>query len=134
MRATAPARSANLLAVPPPPPDDRELPDFLDPHARPWPLPVRVVAGVAGTLLMMVGVLGVVLPVLPGVPFLLVAAFLLGKSSPDLRRAINDLERRAPAWLRRSLRWRRRGAPVAVAADPVPVGDGPDRRDRVSAR
>ncbi|MFO0931422.1 MAG: DUF454 family protein [Planctomycetota bacterium] len=110
-------------------PPDPEFCDFLDPHARPWPLPLRVVAGVVGTLLLMVGVLGVVLPVLPGVPFLLVAAFLLGRSSPDLRRWINDVERRAPGWLRRSLRWRRRAAPVAVVAD-----DGRDRRDDVSAR
>ena len=99
---------------------DPEFREFLDPHARPWALPVRVVAGVVGTLLLMVGVLGVVLPVLPGVPFLILAAFLLGRSSPDLRRAVNDLERRCPRWLRRALRWRGRAAPVPVVADDDP--------------
>jgi hypothetical protein len=99
------------------PRDPSDLPDLLDPDSRPWPLPLRVLAGVVGSLFLMVGFLGIIIPILPGVPFLLVAAFLLGGSSPDLRRAINDFERRCPAWLRRSLRWRRRAAPTPVPAD-----------------
>ena len=117
------------------PPDDPEFREFLDPHARPWALPIRVLAGVVGTLFLMVGVLGVVLPVLPGVPFLLVAAFLLGRSSPDLRRVVNDFERRCPRWLRRSLRWRGRPAAVPVVADDDPPGpDASSDDDRARRR
>lgn len=112
--ATRPAVPATIGGVRDDRPDDAELPEFLDPHARPWPLPLRVLAGVTGSLFLMVGFLGVVLPVLPGVPFLIVAAFLLGRSSPDLRRWVNDLDRRCPLWLRRAVRWRR-GRPVLVA-------------------
>lgn len=105
-----------------------DLPDLLDERARPWPLPARVLCGVGGSLFLMVGTLGIVLPILPGVPFLLLAAFLLGRSSPDLRRRVNELERRLPAWFRRALRPRRRARVPVVADDDRPDDERPDDR------
>lgn len=104
-----------------PGPVDDPLPDLLDEGAPPWPLPARVAAGVVGSLLLAVGLAGVVLPLLPGVPFLILAALLLGRSSPDLRRRVNALERRLPLGLRRCLR-PRRAAPAADASDDAGPG------------
>jgi len=88
-----------------------------------------VLAGVAGCLFLMLGFLGFVLPILPGVPFLIVAAFLLARSNADLCGRVNELERRLPTRLRYAMRLRRRPAPVPVEVT-TRDGDGDFDGDR----
>ena len=109
-----------------------DFPDFARPHG-----PGRgrsrsaCSCGVVGTPVPDVGDLGVVLPILPGVPFLLVAAFLLGRSSPDLRARVNDLERRCPRGC--AVRCAR-GRPAPVPVAPTSSRTGPRRRPTTIAR
>jgi uncharacterized membrane protein YbaN (DUF454 family) len=59
-----------------------------------------------GGLCLALGVIGIVLPVLPTTPFVLLAAFAFGKGSPRLRRWLEDNPRFGPA----IRNWERSGA------------------------
>lgn len=67
--------------APPPPPEDRWL----------LPAPLRPLAIVTGLLLSGLGVLGTVLPGMPGTVFLIGAAWLFSRSSPRFERWLLDL-------------------------------------------
>ncbi|WP_108788249.1 DUF454 family protein [Erythrobacter sp. Alg231-14] len=60
----------------------------------------------AGLLCVGLGAVGAVLPLLPTVPFLLLAAFCFARSNPDWERAILE----HPTWGPQVLNWRERRA------------------------
>jgi len=76
-------------------------------------LPMRIIWFVVGCLAVALGVIGILLPLLPTVPFLLLAAFAFGKSSkrletwllthPKLGPPIHDW--RANGAIRRRVKW-----------------------------
>ena len=76
---------------------------------RPWPLWVRVPLGIVGFLCVIIGIAGVILPGLPGTPFLAVAYLLLVPEFPWLAGPVVRALRRWP-WMRRFIpkRFRRR--------------------------
>ena len=47
-------------------------------------------------LLLALGIIGIIIPVLPGIPFLVIAGFMLTINSPGLRRKLLNHERVAP--------------------------------------
>ncbi len=51
----------------------------------------RIIYLVSGTIFLILGIIGLALPVIPQVPFLLLAAFLLSKGSGRIGRWISDL-------------------------------------------
>lgn len=75
----------------------------------PLPLWLRFVFLVAGFACVVIGIAGVVLPVLPGIPFLALAYFLLVPEFPWLGKPIVGALRRWPR-MRRGVpkKWRRR--------------------------
>lgn len=67
---------------------------------------LRAIFMAGGFLSLILGVLGAVLPVLPTVPFLILAAFCFARSSPALERRLLDHPQFGP-----SIRlWREKGA------------------------
>lgn len=84
-------------------------------------LPMRIIWFVIGCIAVALGVVGIALPLLPTVPFLLLAAFAFGKSSkkleawllnhPKLGPPIHDW--RADGAIRRRVKWL---ATVSIAA------------------
>ncbi|OYU86760.1 MAG: hypothetical protein CFE29_27485 [Bradyrhizobiaceae bacterium PARB1] len=66
----------------------------------------RVAFACAGGAMLLLGLIGIVTPLLPTVPFLIVAAWCFGKSSPRLEAWMLDHPRFGPS-LRR---WREQGA------------------------
>lgn len=65
---------------------------------------------VVATLLLLLGIVGLLLPILPGVPLLVLAALLFTANSPGLRRRllasprlafIHRWRQRLPGWLQR---------------------------------
>jgi len=79
---------------------------------RPWPLWLRAANVALGLLCILVGIAGVLLPVLPGVPFLVIAYLLLVPEFPWLGKPIVAALRRWPK-LRRKLPARLRRRPRA---------------------
>lgn len=71
----------------------------------------RILRVTAGTILLLVGLAGLVLPALPGTPFVLVGLGILGSE--------NERAHRASQWLRGLLR---RGRPVEDERAPVDAG------------
>jgi uncharacterized membrane protein YbaN (DUF454 family) len=67
-------------------------------------LVVRVLLFIVGGILVVYGVLGVILPVLPGFPFLLIGMPLLAASSERARGWVNALDKKFPLTLRLLLR------------------------------
>ena len=49
-----------------------------------------------GIALLLVGLVGIVLPILPGIPFLVAGAFVMAANRPGLRRRLRNHERIAP--------------------------------------
>lgn len=71
-------------------------PTVSDDGGAPSALARRIWRGVA-MLFMALGAVGAVLPVLPTTPFLIVAAWAAGKSSPELRRRLREHPTYGPA-------------------------------------
>lgn len=67
---------------------------------------VRVFWRAGGTISLALGIFGILLPLLPTTPFLLLAAYCFGRSSPRLHRWLLDHPRLGPP----IRRWRERGA------------------------
>ena len=60
-----------------------------------------------GLLLIGLGIIGMILPLVPGIPFFLLGLGVLSASSRRIRGLLEDLKGRARRW-RRSFRWIRR--------------------------
>lgn len=58
------------------------------PEPKPLPKFIRAAMLVTAGVLVMIGVAGVILPLLPGVPFLLLAGVLLARATPKFYRKI----------------------------------------------
>ena len=102
-----PTKPANT-GEPDPPPD--EFGPWLDEN-RPAVHPVlRLVYLVVGVICIALGVVGWLVPIVTGIPFYILGAWLLGLASVRVRHAINALERKLPAGLRRRLRRPEKGA------------------------
>jgi hypothetical protein len=56
------------------------------------------VRSIGGVLLVAVGLLGLVLPIIPGVPLLMAGVAVLGQDHPLIRPALAWLRRRREAW------------------------------------
>ena len=101
------------------PPDEAER--RVKPASR---SPLRTAAGVC---LLALGVVGLALPLVPGWPFLLAAAFVLGRNHPYVRPFSAWLEKRVP-------KRRQRGAPaddsMHEADNSMPGEAGREGRDR----
>ena len=68
------------------------------PRATGRSAPATGIRAVGGVLLIVVGLLGLVLPVIPGVPLLLAGVAVLGQDHPLVRPALAWLRRRREAW------------------------------------
>ena len=94
-----------------------QLGDLFAPTTSRRGLIVRAVLFVVGGLLVVYGILGVILPVLPGFPFLLIGMPLMAASSERARGWMNTLDRKFPLTLRLLLRRMRLEAPPKDADD-----------------
>ena len=72
-----------------------------------WRALKRGVAFFLGLFLIGLGIIGMILPLVPGIPFFLLGLGVLSASSRRIRGLLEDLKRRARRW-RRSFRWIRR--------------------------
>ena len=81
-----------------------QLGDLFAPTRTRRGLIVRILLFVVGGVLVVYGVFGVVLPVLPGFPFLLIGMPLLAASSERARGWVNSLDKQFPLTLRLLLR------------------------------
>ncbi|CAG0985687.1 Inner membrane protein YbaN [Planctomycetaceae bacterium] len=81
-----------------------QLGDLFAPTTSRHGLIVRVALFVVGGLLVIYGILGVILPVLPGFPFLLIGMPLMAASSERARGWMNSLDRKFPLTMRLLLR------------------------------
>ena len=61
---------------------------------------MRLVRSVGGVLLLAVGLLGLVFPVIPGIPLLLAGVAVLGRDHPLVRPALNWLGQLREKWRR----------------------------------
>jgi uncharacterized membrane protein YbaN (DUF454 family) len=61
---------------------------------------MRLVRSVGGVLLLVAGLLGLVFPVIPGIPLLLAGVAVLGRDHPLVRPALNWLGRLREKWRR----------------------------------
>ena len=72
-----------------------------------WRALKRGVTFFLGLFLIGLGIIGMILPLVPGIPFFLLGLGVLSASSRRIRGLLEDLKRRARRW-RRSFRWIRR--------------------------
>lgn len=56
------------------------------------------VRSIGGVVLVVVGLFGLVLPIIPGVPLLMAGVAVLGREHPLIRPALGWLRRRRQAW------------------------------------
>jgi uncharacterized membrane protein YbaN (DUF454 family) len=94
-----------------------QLGELFEPTRTRRGLVVRIVLFILGGLLVIYGILGVLLPVLPGFPFLLIGMPLLAASSERARGWVNRLDKKFPFTLRLLLR-RMKLAPPPKDASP----------------
>ena len=78
---------------------------------------MRLLYRVGGFLALGLGVIGAVLPIMPTVPFLLVAVYCFARSSPDLERRILD----HPHWGPQVRDWQERRA-ISRRAKTLAIG------------
>ena len=78
---------------------------------------MRLLYRVGGFLALGLGVIGAVLPIMPTVPFLLVAVYCFARSSPDLERRILD----HPHWGPQIRDWQERRA-ISRRAKTLAIG------------
>lgn len=81
-----------------------QLGDLFAPTRTRRGLIVRIVLFIVGGILVVYGIIGVILPVLPGFPFLLIGMPLLAASSERARGWVNKLDKKFPLTLRLLLR------------------------------
>lgn len=72
---------------------------------------MRILLHIIGTIALVLGFIGVFLPVMPTVPFLLIAAWAFARSSPELRQKILD----HPTYGHHVREWQERGAVSRLA-------------------
>ncbi|WP_210530428.1 YbaN family protein [Rubellimicrobium arenae] len=60
-------------------------------------IPVRLLWNVLGYVALVLGIIGIALPLLPTTPFILLAAFAFGKGSPRMRRMLEESRYFGPA-------------------------------------
>ncbi len=81
---------------------------------------VRVLLRVAGVTCMVLGIVGLVLPVLPTTPFMLLAAYCLARASPRLHRRLLRSKTFGPMireWQQhRAIPWRTKMTAIALMA------------------
>jgi hypothetical protein len=70
------------------------------PRATNGSTPTTGIRAIGGVSLIVVGLLGLVLPIIPGVPLLLAGVAILGQDHPLIRPALAWLRRRREAWRR----------------------------------
>jgi uncharacterized membrane protein YbaN (DUF454 family) len=75
-------------------------------HARRWRHPLRPFYLIAGIVAVITGVIGIFVPLLPTVPFMLLAAYLFGKSNPAWEQRLLD----HPTYGPHIRAWREEGA------------------------
>ena len=101
------------------PPSAGRTPDIDDDLVHPSPL-VRALLLVAGTISVALGVVGVLVPVMPTTPFLLLAAACFARASPSLYRRLIASPRFGPLiveWRHhRSIPWRTKLVAMALMA------------------
>jgi uncharacterized membrane protein YbaN (DUF454 family) len=87
---------------------------------------VRIFYLALGALSLLIGAVGIVLPLLPTVPFMLLAAFFFARSSPRLERRLVEHPRFGPhiqAWrTRRAISRKGKVAAIACFAGSAAVG------------
>ncbi len=71
--------------------------DRFSTEARPTMAGPRLIWTAFGWVALALGVIGVVLPVMPTTPFILLAAFAFGKGSPAMRRRLEEHRHFGPA-------------------------------------
>lgn len=81
-----------------------ELPNLLPERDNGYPTWKRTALFTAGSVCMVLGVIGWLVPVVTGIPFYIAGLALLGLASVRAARAINVLERKLPLRARRMLR------------------------------
>jgi hypothetical protein len=93
-----------------------QLGDLFAPARTRRSLIVRIVLLVVGGVFVIYGILGVLLPVLPGFPFLVIGMPLLAASSERARGWVNALDKKFPLTLRLLLRRMKLARPPASAS------------------
>ncbi len=94
--------------------DRAAFPDLVPEAPSPRSVGARVGLAIVGVCLLILGVVGWVLPFVPGVPLLLLGVGLLAALDARVARGLNKLDRRMPARLRSALRpsrWFKRQQP-----------------------
>jgi uncharacterized protein len=87
------------------PPDGSDVILNLRPRRR-TSLPMRILYRVLGGIAVALGIIGIFLPIMPTVPFMLLAAFFFAKSNPEWEARLLADPRFGP----HILAWRERGA------------------------
>ena len=106
----------------PPPHEPDPSVDEVRPHASPL---IRLLLATCGVLALIVGVIGIFLPVLPTTPFLLLAAACFARASPALYRWLASSPTFGPPlqeWRRhRSIPWRAKLTAIALMSVSIAV-------------